>query len=333
MKRRMGHRRGWWIPALVMAVAAWGAPALARRPAVPPPSANVVIAEVLSVPQFGYAPYVQLQNRGPSPVSLAGWALHYRPSANAAWQTAPLSGTVAAGGAWLIRTAQVPGPLQPDWQVGLEMSSTSGTLVLSMDVLAPGSDCRGHVDALGYGNSGCGEGALVAASEPVVFVRRDDGCVDTDDNASDFLVSGLPTPHNAQFPPVTCNDVGLAVDGPSTYSRFGVVAYQVIVTTGGSVAAPYVITATLPEGTALVSSSVPAQAGGRHVTMTLNTLALHTPVGVGLTLDPAQALGDLVLHAGVRTSRGDANMANNFGASPPAGPADRRVLLPVVARP
>lgn len=319
--------------AAVAMVAALAAPADARRLELPPVPANVVIAEVLAVPQFGYAPYVQLQNRGANAVSLAGWALHYRASAGHGWQTAPLTGTMASGGAWLIRTAQMAGPVSPDAQINLVMSASGGTLVLSNHTLPLGPECAGQVDALGYGDSDCGEGGLVPVSEPAVLVRRDDGCADTDDNAADFLVSGLPTPHNSQFASVTCNDVALGVAGPATYSRFSAIEYGVVVTTGGSVAAPYVITATLPPATTLISSSAPAQAHGRQVTITLNTLAVHAPLEVVLVVDPAQASGELVLRAGVRTSRGDAHMANNFGASSPASLSDRRVLLPVVARP
>jgi predicted extracellular nuclease len=49
--------------------------------------------------------YVELFNRGASPVAIDGWTLQYASAASASWQSTALSGTIPAGGRYLVQLA------------------------------------------------------------------------------------------------------------------------------------------------------------------------------------------------------------------------------------
>jgi hypothetical protein len=49
--------------------------------------------------------YVELFNRGASPVAVDGWTLQYASAASASWQSIALSGTIPAGGRYLVQLA------------------------------------------------------------------------------------------------------------------------------------------------------------------------------------------------------------------------------------
>src|SRR5437899_6938198 len=49
--------------------------------------------------------YVELFNRGASPVAVDGWTLQYASAASTNWQSTALSGTIPAGGRYLVQLA------------------------------------------------------------------------------------------------------------------------------------------------------------------------------------------------------------------------------------
>ena len=200
--------------------------ALCLGPLVPaaasaaPGGTGVVIAEAYLRGGSANAPFsskfVELYNPTSASVSLAGWSLQYRAAAaeaGALFAAAPLTGTIAAGGSFLV---QLPGnggatpvgaPLPtPDASVSLAPSGTTGTLVLSDGTerlaLPTGSvpaGTPGVVDLLGYGQSLTFETAVAPVvgqnSTPNSLTRT--AGADTDVNAADFRTATTITPQNA----------------------------------------------------------------------------------------------------------------------------------------
>ncbi|MCI1017469.1 ExeM/NucH family extracellular endonuclease [Microbacterium sp. C5A9] len=196
-------------------VAALGASALIAAPAsADVTGTGVVINEAyLSGGSAGAAftnKFVELYNPTTQPVSLDGFSLQYRSATGTAAFSgvAPLSGTIPAGGHYLVQggsngtngaalpTADAVGTLNP--------SGTNGTLALVQGTapvtLTPGSvaGVDGVVDVLGYGTSNTFE--TKAATPPtgntdVKSLTRTGG-VDTDDNSVDFTLSASITPQN-----------------------------------------------------------------------------------------------------------------------------------------
>ena len=208
-----------WKPvALATGLALCLAPLAPTTALAAPDGSGVVIAEAYLKGGSANAPFsskfVELYNPTDAAVSLATWSLQYRSATGAGtFSAAPLSGSIAPGGHFLVR---VPGnggatPVgaalpTPDAEVTLNPSGTTGTLVLS-DGTAPltlpqgsiAAGTPGVVDLLGYGTSATFE----TAAAPVVGVNnvpnslvRTDGA-DTDVNAADFTTATTVTPQNA----------------------------------------------------------------------------------------------------------------------------------------
>src|SRR5205085_6404000 len=64
------------------------------------------------------------------------------------------------------------------------------------------------VDLVGYGTANCFETTVVPAlSNTTAAVRKNNGCIDTDNNSNDFLIVG-PIPRNSQSPANFCGAAG-----------------------------------------------------------------------------------------------------------------------------
>lgn len=147
--------------------------------------------------------YIELQNRGSSPVDVSGWSVQYASAAGATWQTTPLSGTIAPGARYLVAEAAGSGgttPLPtPDATGSIPMSATAGKVALVTNATALnavcGSACAGAAgvrDFIGYGNANNFEGAAAPALSNTTAALRGAGA-DTDNNAADFT-AGDPNP-------------------------------------------------------------------------------------------------------------------------------------------
>src|SRR5689334_1004779 len=101
-------------------------------------SPDIVISQVYGGGGNSGAPYsndfIQLQNRGASPVDVGGWSVQYASAAGSSWQVTPLSGTIAPGGSYLVAEAAGTTPSQPlppaDATGAINMSATSGKVGL-----------------------------------------------------------------------------------------------------------------------------------------------------------------------------------------------------------
>ncbi|HBB87023.1 MAG TPA: hypothetical protein DC047_05360, partial [Blastocatellia bacterium] len=164
--------------------------------------------------------YIELYNRGASPVDLTGWSVQYTgatavfaaqstptPPGTPTTLTTNLSGTILPGHYFLIKesqgaggttdlpTADVTGGILVGSQAG-KVALVSNTTVLSGN--CPNFAANGIVDFIGYGpTADCFETAPTAVlSNTTAAIRTQNGCQDTDNNSVDFSVSG-PIPRNS----------------------------------------------------------------------------------------------------------------------------------------
>jgi hypothetical protein len=167
--------------------------------------------------------FVELFNRSASAVSVTGWTVQYASSTGSSWAAAPLSGTIPAGGYYLVQLAAGTGTAAalptPDATGSMNMSGTTGkvALVSNQTLLRCGSGtaCLPSAaihDLVGYGSADSAEGgAAPAQSNTTAGVRAGRGCTDTDSNAADFTTAA-PAPRNAASPRNACSTGGGAPD-------------------------------------------------------------------------------------------------------------------------
>ncbi len=175
--------------------------------------------------------FIELYNPTGADISVAGWSVQYRSSTGtAAGQVTPLTGSVPAGGHYLVQEGQGAGGTAalptPDATGNIAMSATGGQVWLANATTAQtppvGNVAQtGIVDFVGA-NTGASsfETAAVAAnpSNTTALSRNATGG-DTDNNNADFVVAA-PDPQNASSeppPPPTEVDATIAeVQGTDT---------------------------------------------------------------------------------------------------------------------
>jgi uncharacterized protein len=149
--------------------------------------------------------YIELYNRGSAAVDLTGWSVQYASASGTSWQLTKLTGSIAAGGVYLVGEGAGAGGTQalptPDASGSIAMSAASGkvALVSAATALTCGSACAtaaGVHDFVGYGAANDFETAAAPGLTNTTADLRDSAGTDTDNNAADFT-SGAPDPHNA----------------------------------------------------------------------------------------------------------------------------------------
>ncbi|HEY0479506.1 MAG TPA: lamin tail domain-containing protein [Kofleriaceae bacterium] len=162
--------------------------------------------------------YVELFNRGASSVTITGWSVQYASSTGSAWAAASLSGTIPAGGYYLVRLASngSVGANLPvaDATGSMNMSGSTGkvALVTNQTLLTcgasaclPDSSIR---DLVGYGSANQSEGSPAPTqSNTTAGFRGGHGCTDSDNNAADFA-TGAPAPRNSSSARAACSGGG-----------------------------------------------------------------------------------------------------------------------------
>jgi uncharacterized repeat protein (TIGR01451 family) len=159
--------------------------------------------------------FIELFNRGATPININGWSVQYASAAGTSWQVTPLTDvTIQPGQYYLIQQAQGAGgsvPLPaPDATGTIAMSATAGKVALVNDTTAlSGSGCpfgSSVVDFAGYGATAVcfeGNGPTASLSNTTAAIRGANGCAETDSNDVDFS-SGAPNPRNTASPVVPC---------------------------------------------------------------------------------------------------------------------------------
>jgi uncharacterized protein len=155
--------------------------------------------------------FVELFNRGSATVDVTGWSVQYGAATGTTWQVTTLSGSIPAGGYYLVQEAQGAGGSvdlpTPDATGTIAMSATAGKIVLSNSITALTGACptAGVVDVIGYGSTAnCSETSPAAGlTNTSAALRANGGCTDTDSNSTDFS-TGTPAPRNSASPLNAC---------------------------------------------------------------------------------------------------------------------------------
>ena len=167
-------------------------------------SSQVVISEVYGGGGNTGAQYtndfIELYNNGSTPVSVAGWSVQYASSTGTSWQKTALTGTVPAGGFYLIAEGAGAGngaPLPTPNDTGtIALSATSGKVALVNNstaltgCAAACSSAAGVVDFLGFGTANDAAGTPTPAlSNTTSDQRKLSPFSNTGNNANDFSQS------------------------------------------------------------------------------------------------------------------------------------------------
>jgi Lamin Tail Domain len=171
---------------------------------------NIVVSEIFAAGGNSGASYtndyVELFNRGSSAVSLAGWNLQYGSATGTTWASTALSGSVPAGGHYLVQLASggsngsaLPAP---------DATGTSNLAVSGGKVQVVNAGA-GVEDLVGWGSATLYEGSAPAPapSSTTALVRGGSFCTDADDNSSDFT-TGVPNPLNSSASAAACSQGG-----------------------------------------------------------------------------------------------------------------------------
>jgi hypothetical protein len=165
--------------------------------------------------------YVELFNRGSGAVAIDGWTLQYASAASATWQQTALSGSIPAGGRYLVQLASggTNGAALPtaDATGTSNLAATGGKVAIVSDATAlacgaAAGSCASSAsieDLVGYGSAADyeGPGAAPAPSATTAISRAGGGCTDSDDNAADFA-AGAPNPLNSSAAAAACSAGG-----------------------------------------------------------------------------------------------------------------------------
>ena len=307
---------------------------LALIPAWAPPvqavSAGVVISQVYggggNSGSTWKNDFVELFNRGTTPVDITGWSVQYASAAGSSWQVTGLSGLLWPGRYYLVQESQGTGGTTslpaPDAFGSIAMSATAGKVALvnnttKLDGVC-GSACAGAagvVDFVGFGSANSAEGSPTPTlSNTNAALRKGAGCTETDSNAADFSV-GAPTPRNSKALPHGCGttlfgfgNADPAVAAPLTSSLLtvvvvpasnstGITAVADLSSIGGSASQAFSDAGTGGDAstgdlifsyTATIPFSAPF--GAKSLPVTLADAQGHTgSVSIALTLEPDSA--------------------------------------------
>ncbi|WP_185816931.1 choice-of-anchor D domain-containing protein [Hymenobacter metallilatus] len=196
---------------------------------LPPTAGQVLISQVYGGGGNSQAPYnadfIELHNTTSSDLVVGGYSVQYASASGSSWVslTIPANTTIAAGGYYLIRAsntgsngASLP---TPDLTTNFSMSSTAAKIALVGNATPLNGSCPSAnvLDLVGYGAAAtCAEGQPTSdLSNTTAALRQNSGCLDTQDNSTDFSVTA-PAPRNSASPANICTpqpEINLAQAG------------------------------------------------------------------------------------------------------------------------
>lgn len=278
--------------------------------------------------------YIELFNRGASPVNVSGWSVQYASSANNFSLKTDLTGTIQPGGYFLIQQASggANGTLlpSPDIATGsINMSATAGkvALVTNGTLLTCGAAATPCTlaspirDYVGFGAAAStyeGSGPTSSPSATNAIFRSGGGCADTDDNATDFAVAAA-LPRNGASPASTCgtstNPSGVGMANPSTVASGSNTLLTVSVTPGANpTSSGLSVTANLSNIGGSSSQSFFDNGTNGDVTPADNVFSFQATVTIG-TSDGSYSLPFTVADAQARSS--SSSIGITVGTAPP----------------
>jgi hypothetical protein len=252
-------------------------------------SSGVVISQVYGGGGNAGATYtndfIEIFNRGSSPVSLNGWAVQYASTAGTTWAVTNLTNvTLQPGQYYLVQEGAGAGgttPLPaPDATGGTAMSANNAKVALTSSTTALSGSCPAGgsiVDFVGYGTANCFEGAAAAPGlvNTTAAIRGNFGCTETDSNSGDFA-TGAPDPRNTNDDLHNCN-------GPSN-----------------------------PSGTGAANPNPVAAGNTSLLTVTVTPGAMPTSTGITVTGDLSAIGGSATQQFFDNASNGDVTAGDNI---------------------
>ncbi|HET8751819.1 MAG TPA: lamin tail domain-containing protein [Gaiellaceae bacterium] len=291
-------------------------------------SGSLVVAEVYASGGNSGAvyanDYVELFNRGAGAVAIDGWTVQYASASSTTWQATALSGTIPAGGRYLVQLASggtngAPLPT-PDATGTSNLAATGGKVALVHDATAlscgaTAGSCSAVStveDLIGYGSATDYEGTATAPapSATTAIARAGGGCTDSDDNAADFATAA-PDPRNSSAPASAC-EVSPPPNGTSASAGVDVDVQPVLSialdhpTLSFPAAVPGTTPAPLPENVTVTSNDP----SGYTLTVHRTAFSPHDlPLGIGvgdagLVAVPVAPAADLLLGSASGPSAG-----------------------------
>ena len=207
MRQRQSYFRGLTVPLLLCALMAGvlGGAGLSARaaPEKQASTGDIVISEFrTSGPGGGNDEFIELYNRTNNPKNIDGWLLQ-RSSSGGSTTGNPrytFSGiTLQPGQRYLVVGSSYSGSVW-DIKIDLEIADNGGIAL----TLADGT----KIDAVGMSSgSKYIEGtplAPLSGSSDQSYARKNNGCVDTNDNYADFVLQSPSDPQNSTSIPVKC---------------------------------------------------------------------------------------------------------------------------------
>ena len=165
--------------------------------------------------------FIELFNRGATPIELAGHSVQYASANGPTWQVTTLpSVTLQPGQFFLIQQAKGSGGSQAlpaaDTIGTIAMSASSGKVALVSAASALSGTCptSGVLDLVGFGSANCAENQATPVLSNTTAALRTPVCADTDNNTNDF-VTGAPTPRNSASTLAPCGGGGGPVEPPT----------------------------------------------------------------------------------------------------------------------
>ncbi|MGI8653732.1 MAG: ExeM/NucH family extracellular endonuclease [Pyrinomonadaceae bacterium] len=206
----------------------------AKAAAVATGSTTIVISQVYGGGGNSGATYkndfIELHNVSSSTVDISAWSVQYNSatSTTTTWQVTNLCSattantcTLAPGQYYLVQEAAGTGGTvdlpTPDAIGTIALAAGAGKVALVNNRTALTTSCPktdpGVIDFVGYGTANCFEGsaAALAPSATLADIRKNSGCLDTDNNSTDFA-TGTPTPRNKRTPATSCKADGTVFD-------------------------------------------------------------------------------------------------------------------------
>ncbi len=295
-------------------------------------AANVVISQIYGGGGNSGATYrndyVELFNPGSIAASVAGWSVQYASASGSTWQVGNLTGSVPAGGYYLVQFSSggANGLVLPIANAtnSINISGANGKLALVTNQVAlTGANPVGGAtiaDFVGYGSAGTFEGsaAAPAGGNSTAVFRKNNGLTDTGDNAADFQ-TGTPNPRSSASnpPPVTSIDLAITKSHSGTFTQGDAArTYTITVTNVGSLAT----TGTVSVVDALPTGLTATAMSGTGWTITLGTLtatradALNTNAAypaITLTVSVATNAPASVTNSVSVSTGGDTNTMND----------------------
>jgi Tol biopolymer transport system component len=248
--------------------------------------------------------FIEVFNRGTTTVDIAGWSVQETTdTGSATWSVTSLCTTgpcfLVPGKYFLVQEAAGAGGASnlptPDATGTINVNGTAAKVALVSSTTALTGSCPSGaniLDLVGYGNTAScfeGTGRAPAPSNTTADFRKSGGCLDTNDNAADFVTSA-PNPRNSSSAANDCStgfrpDISIS-DLTVTEGDSGTVNATFNVTLSAAGAQTVTVAFATADGTATAGADYQASSG----TLTFNPGDLARPVTVqvnGDTLDEA----------------------------------------------